>query len=184
MQVTERFLTAWTAAEPAGGTGAPEPGSPSAALPPARWGSPCRSRRGLPAAAHVTAPTRTAALKRCVGPRSVRTPRSDRAPTAAAATRATRSRSYSRHMVLASNVGGRPLAAIHMSFIVGTRGRPTHLRPRRQPAARPRRRGMSALDGQTALVTGSVALAAGRPATPAVALPPCPQLRRRPPQSP
>jgi len=54
-------------------------------------------------------------------------------------------------MVLDSNVGGRPLAAIHMSFIVGTRGRPTHLRPRRQPAARRRRRGMSALDGQTSL---------------------------------
>ena len=97
MQVTEQFLTAWAAAEPAGGTGAPEPGSPSAALPPARWGSPCRSRRGLPATAHATAPTRTSAPKRCVGPRSVRTPRSDRAPTAAAATRATRSRSHSRH---------------------------------------------------------------------------------------
>jgi hypothetical protein len=102
-------------------------------------------------------------------------PRQQPGPPDPEATRAT--------MVLASSVGGRPLAAIHMSFIVGTRGRPTHLRPRRQPAAR-RRRGMSALEGQTALVTGSVILAAGRPATPAVPFPPCPQLRRRPPQSP
>ena len=103
-------------------------------------------------------------------------PRQQPGPPGPEATRAT--------LVLASNADRRPLAAIHMSFIVGTRGRPTHLRPRRQPAARTRRRGMSALDGQTALVTGSVVLAAGRPATPAVPFPPCPQLRRRPPQSP
>jgi len=95
MQVTERFLTAWTAAEPAGGTGAPE--------------------------------TRLAIGCTATGPLGFTLPKQ---------------------------------------------------------AWLARRRGMSALDGQTALVTGSVILAAGRPATRTVPFPPCPQLRRRPPQSP
>jgi hypothetical protein len=57
MQATEKFLTAWAAAEQADDTGALEMLLADTSLRQARWGSSSPSRRGWPVTVHATSPT-------------------------------------------------------------------------------------------------------------------------------
>jgi len=125
MQATEQYLTAWAAAEPAGGTGAQETrlasgctaaGPLGFTLPKQAWLARHRSGDRIYQDCSSEEVRGRAISQDTKAVTAHQRPRQRPGPPDPEATRAT--------LVLASNAGRRPLAAIHMSFIAGTRGRP------------------------------------------------------------